>query len=61
MDSRLYRQLHESAGDDKDLEKVMLREDAAEQLRHLLTDAPGWSNIGQNDSRSTGTQPTSSQ
>jgi hypothetical protein len=61
MDSRLYRQLHESAGDDKALDKVMLREVAAEQLGDLMTDAPSWSNIGQIDSPSTGDQPASSQ
>jgi hypothetical protein len=54
MDRDVYRELHESAGDDKAIDKVILREVAAEQLGDALTGAPNWSNIGQFDSESAG-------
>lgn len=56
MDTELYRELHESAGDDKTLDKVILREVAAEQLGDALSSAPEWSNIGQIGSRSAGSE-----
>jgi hypothetical protein len=57
MGAKIYRELHESAGEDKNLEKVILREAAVEQLRNALDASPGWSNSSQIDSQAAGYKP----
>lgn len=47
IDTEIYRDLHDALGDDKSLDKVLMREAAAEQLRAVLDGAPEWSIMSQ--------------